>query len=125
MCLYLSALEEALLVTVGDVQRERQHPRSILHALNEVVQSSPAGTLRSETVNVSVTKTGVKVMVSRYHFWGRSGTGSLFTYKLRLQFVQAERREVQGAGLSQPGQLLLAVLGLLHGLHLATVVSSV
>lgn len=123
MCLYLSALEEALLVTVGDVQRERQDPRSILHALNEVVQSSPAGTLRSEMVNVSIIR-----LVWKHTLEITSGAGPglvPFTYKLRLQFVQAERREIQGAGLSQSGQLLLAVLGLLHGLHLATVVSSV
>lgn len=46
-CLYLPPLEEALLVTVGDVQRERQDPGGVLHALNEVVQSSPARPLRS------------------------------------------------------------------------------
>lgn len=89
--LTLFALKEALLVTVGDVQRESQNPRSVLHALNEIIQPPPA----------------------------RS--------KLRLQFVEAQRCEVQGAGLSQSCKLLLAVLGLLHGLGLPTadVVSSV
>lgn len=50
-----------------------------------------------------------------------------FTYELWLQFIEAERREVQVAGVSQLGQLLLAVLGLLHGQRLQTadVVSSV
>ncbi|TNN70292.1 hypothetical protein EYF80_019506 [Liparis tanakae] len=46
-----------------------------------------------------------------------SRVGNLyFTYELGLQF--AERGEVQAAGGSQPGQLLLAVLGLLHGVSL-------
>lgn len=49
MCPHLSALEEALLVTVGDVQRESQDPRSVLHALNEIIQSSPAGPLHTQT----------------------------------------------------------------------------
>lgn len=46
---YLLALEEALLVTVGDVQGESQHPRSVLHALNEIIQSPPAGPLHTHT----------------------------------------------------------------------------
>lgn len=46
---YLFALEETLLVTVGDVQRQSQDPRSVLHALNEIVQSSPAGSLHMHT----------------------------------------------------------------------------
>lgn len=45
---YLFALEESLLVTVGDVQRERQDPGSVLHALNEIIQSSPAGALQTD-----------------------------------------------------------------------------
>lgn len=49
MYLYLFALEEALLVTVGDVQRESQDPGSVLHALNEIIQPSPAGTLQTHT----------------------------------------------------------------------------
>lgn len=44
---YLFALEESLLVTVGDVQRECQDPGSVLHALNEIIQSSPAGALQT------------------------------------------------------------------------------
>lgn len=46
---YLFALEETLLVTVGDVQRESQDPRSVLHALNEIIQSSSAGALHTQT----------------------------------------------------------------------------
>lgn len=46
---YLFALEEALLVTVGDVQRESQDPGSVFHALNEIIQSSPAGPLHRHT----------------------------------------------------------------------------
>lgn len=45
---YLFALEEALLVTVRDVQRESQDPGGVLHALNEIIQSSPAGTLHTD-----------------------------------------------------------------------------
>ena len=40
------------------------------------------------------------------------------TYELGGQFIQAQWGEVQVAGGPQPGQLLLAVLGLLHGLGL-------
>lgn len=46
---YLFALEEALLVTVGDVQSESKDPRSVFHTLNEIIQSSPAGPLHTYT----------------------------------------------------------------------------
>lgn len=89
--LTLFAFEEAFLVTVRDVQRQSQNSRSVLHALNEIIQPSPAGS------------------------------------ELWLQFIQAERCEVQVAALSKSGQLLLAVFGLLHGLGFpaADVVSAV
>lgn len=44
------------------------------------------------------------------------------TYELKLQFIRAERGEVQGAGGSQPGQLHCALFGLLHGLGLPQLV---
>ncbi len=44
---HLFALEETLLVAVGDVQRQSQDPRSVLHALNEIIQSSPARSLQT------------------------------------------------------------------------------
>lgn len=34
---YLFALEEALLVTVGEVQGDSQDPRRVLHFLNEII----------------------------------------------------------------------------------------
>ena len=43
-----------------------------------------------------------------------------FTYELGLRFIQAQRGEVQIAGGSRPGQLLLAILGLPHGLGFPT-----
>lgn len=45
----LFALEEALLVTVGDVERQRHDAGRVLHVLNDVVQPSPAGTLHTDT----------------------------------------------------------------------------
>lgn len=44
---YLFAFEKALLVTVGDVERESHDPRSVLHGFNEIIQSSPAGPLNT------------------------------------------------------------------------------
>ncbi len=58
---YLFAFEEALLVTVGDVQRERQDPWSVLHALNDIIQFSPAGPLHTDTgVSVPVVSVCVR-----------------------------------------------------------------
>lgn len=42
------------------------------------------------------------------------------TYKLRLQFLQARGRGTTVTDESLPGQLSLAVLGLLHGLDFPT-----
>lgn len=64
---YLFALEKALLVTVGDVQRESQDPRSVLHALNEIIQSSPAGPLHTSMrvcmISMCVCAPELKIMV--------------------------------------------------------------
>lgn len=85
---HLPALEEALLVTVGDVEGQSQDPGRVLHALEEVVQSSPAGSLHH------------KLALALSQRFGPPHPE--FTYKVRLQLVQAEWREVQAAG-SQPG----------------------
>lgn len=87
-CPHLPALEEALLVTVGDVERHGQNPGCVLHALEEVVQSSPARSLHHKPM---------LALSKRF-----SPSHPEFTYKVRLQFIQAERREVQTAA-SQPG----------------------
>lgn len=85
---HLPALEEALLVTVGDVERQSQNPGRVLHALEEVVQSPPAGSLHH-----NLTLAPSKRFCPSHPD---------LTYKVRLQLIQAERREVQAAG-SRPG----------------------
>lgn len=64
-CPHLPALEEALLVTVGDVEGQSQDPGRVLHALEEVVQSSPAGSLHPQT-RISLGETVLPVS-SRVH----------------------------------------------------------
>lgn len=73
---YLFTLEEALLVTVGDVERERQDPGRVLHALNGVVQPRPAGTLNTDTgVNRHRRKRG-GIIPQNLHLFGHSQTGA-------------------------------------------------
>lgn len=120
---YLLAFEEALFVTVGDVQRQRQDSRRVLHALDHVIQPSPAWTLHRTDTHMSVrtiNDNGVCVRVCSVCVRVRARPRLCVTYELQLQFVQGERRVIQVAGGPQPSQLLGAVLGLLHGLGLPT-----
>lgn len=56
-------------------------------------------------------------MQTKYGSWSISVIATP-TYKFRLEFFQARRWEISVTAVSRPGQLLLAVPGLLHGLGL-------
>lgn len=66
---YLFALEETLPVTVGDVQRESQDPRSVLHALNLIIQSSSARALHTHRHRYTWSQVWNEVQLNSFRLW--------------------------------------------------------